>query len=217
MHRKVIIVIGPSGSGKTHEVAKIVKTRPRVATFDMMRDEQYLSEGTVVVIGQPLTFAEAISPDKETFRVVYHPVIIEPLDNGLVESPEFEPLVKLCHLRGDMYLVIDEAHLWCNSRNCPKELMMASLVGRHREFSLILIGQSFSMIHPAIRRNVDEFYTWKTVEPADLEAIRERCGKEVEEQVRQLRATEVNDDNEFVAAGQMLHWTKAKGVVEVTE
>lgn len=217
MQRKIIIVIGPSGSGKTRKVSEMCAKLPRVATFDMMRDEQYADGKTTVVVGHPREFAEAIGPEHEVFRVVYHPVIITPLENGLVESPEFEPLLKLCHLRGDMYFVIDEAHLWCNSRNCPPELMMASLVGRHKQFSMILIAQSFSMIHPTIRRNMDELYTWKTVEPNDLDGIRERCGREVEEQVRNLRAVELTEDNEFVKAGQMLHWTKSRGVVEVTE
>lgn len=215
MQRRIVIVIGPSGSGKTRKVSEMMADLPRVAVFDMMRDQQYTTD-TVVVLGRPSEFAQAIHPSKKTFRVVYQPVLVTPLDNGLVESPEFEPLLKLCHLRGDMYFVIDEAHLWCNARNCPPELMMASLVGRHKQFSMVLIAQSFSMIHPTIRRNMDDLYTWKTVEPNDLDAIRERCGREVEEQVRNLRAVETNDDDEFVAPGQMLHWSKAKGVVEVT-
>jgi hypothetical protein len=217
VHRKIIIIIGPSGSGKTHLAADLCTKIERIAVFDMMRDVQYQTDGSTIVTGQPRMFAEAISQDKQSFRVIYQPVIITPLENGLVESPEFEPLVKLCHLRGDMYFVIDEAHLWCNSRNCPPELMMASLVGRHKEFSIILIAQSFSMIHPSLRRNMDDFYTWRTVEPADLDAIKERCGRDVEEQVRNLRAVETDDDDNFIKAGQMLHWSKSKGIVEVTE
>jgi hypothetical protein len=115
-------------------------------------------------------------------------------------------------------LVIDEAHLLANGRNCPKMLMVSSLVGRHRQLSMILIAQSFSGIHPAIRRNADEFYFWKIIEPSDLDNIRERCGRDVEKQVSELRATEVDPETEtFKRAGQMLHWSKFGGVVEVTE
>ena len=216
MHNKIVIVIGPKGSGKTHEVSAMIAKLDRVAVFDMMRDQAYVTD-TTVVLGRPRDFAEAIAPDKGAFKVVYQPVIIEPLENGLVYSPEFEPLLKLCHARGDMYFVIDEAHVWCNARNCPPELMMASLIGRHKQFSMILVAQSFSGIHPAIRKNADELLFWKIIEPSDLDGIRERCGKDVEEQVRQLRAVELTDDDEFVRAGQMLRWSKSKGVVEVTE
>lgn len=216
MHNKIIIVIGPKRSGKTRKVSGLVTGIDCVATFDMMKDVQYV-DGATVIRGRPADFARAIAPEHESFRVVYQPTIIRLQDNGLIESPEFEPLLKLCHLRGNMYFVIDEAHLLCNSRNCPPELLMASYVGGHKGFSMILIAQSFSGIHPAIRQNADELLLWRIIEPRDLEGIRERCGKDVEEQVRNLRAVDVNDNMEFVAAGQMLHWTKNKGVIQVTE
>jgi hypothetical protein len=94
---------------------------------------------------------------------------------------------------------------------------MASYVGGHSGFSLILIAQSFSGIHPAVRQNADELYLWKIIEPRDLDGISDRCGKQVMEQVQNLRATETDDNNKFKKAGQMLHWTKNKGVVIVTE
>lgn len=216
MHNKIIVVIGPKRAGKTRKVSTMLKDIDRVAVFDMMKDAQYL-EGTVVTRGQPRTFAEAIGPEHETFKVVYQPTIIKLRENGLIDSPEFEPILKLCHLRGDMYFVIDEAHLLCNSRNCPAELMMASYVGGHSGFSMVLIAQSFTGIHPVVRRNADELLFWKLIEPSDLEGIRERCGRDVEEQVRNLRSVELDDDNNFVKPGQMLHWTKNKGVIEVTE
>jgi hypothetical protein len=219
MHNKIIIVIGPKRAGKTRKVSTMVEKLDRVATFDMMKDAQYLDhvEHDAVFRGKPAEFARYIGKDKKTFKVVYQPTIIKLQDNGLIDSPEFEPIVKLCHLRGDMYLIIDEAHLLCNSRNCPPELMMASYVGGHSGFSMILVAQSFTGIHPAVRRNADELLLWRIIEPSDLDGIRERCGDDVMRQVQTLRSVELDDDNEFVKSGQMLHWTKSKGVVEVTE
>jgi hypothetical protein len=216
MFNKIIIVIGPKRAGKTRKVSELVTTVDRVVVFDMMKDSQYTTD-TIVIVGKPAELARAIGPDKESFHVVYQPVITKLKDNSLMDLPEFQPILKLCHLRGDMYFVIDEAHLLCNSRNCPSELVMASYVGGHKGFSMVLIAQSFSGIHPAIRQNADELYLWKIIEPRDLDGVQDRCGKEVAEQVQNLRATEVNDDNEFVRAGQMLHWTKSRGIVEVTE
>jgi hypothetical protein len=95
--------------------------------------------------------------------------------------------------------------------------MLANLIGRHQEFSMILIAQSFTGIHPAIRKNADEFYFYKIIEPSDLNGIEERCGKEVSEQVRNLRALEVDDKEKFKRAGQRVHWSKFGGVIEVTE
>lgn len=218
MFNKIILVIGPKRSGKTRKVSELVVDVERSATFDLVKDSQYTSDEKVIVIrGRPRVFAESIGPDKESFRVVYQPSIVKLRDNGLIDAPEFEPLLKLCHLRGDMYFVIDEAHLLCNSRNCPPELMMASYVGGHKGFSMILIAQSFTGIHPVVRRNADELYLWKIIEPSDLDAIRERCGDDVREQVRNLRAVELDDNEQFKSPGQMLHWTKGKGVIEVTK
>lgn len=213
MFNKIIIAIGPKRVGKTRKVSEVVRGLPRTATFDIVRDAQY-TEGATVVRGRPADFANAIRPEK--FNVVYQPTIRELKDNGLMDVPEFQPLCKLCHARGDMYFIIDEAHLICNSRNCPSELALASMIGGHSGFSMILIAQSFTGIHVALRRNADEFYFWKIIEPNDLDGIADRCGDEVRDQVAALRATESDDNEQFKSAGQMLHWTKNKGVVEIT-
>jgi AAA domain len=233
--RRIIIVIGASGSGKTHTVAQLINDLNHVAIFDIVKDEKYADNKRVTIVnGNPKEFARAIGAvpsltgplefteesKKIKFKVVYHPVIVKPVENnsvGLVDCPEFEPIVKVCHVRGDMYLVVDEAHLLTNSWNCPPELMMVNLIGRHKEMSLILVTQSFTGVHPAIRKNADEFYFWKTIEPSELDGIKDRCGKDVMEKVKALRAVEVDKDNNFVAPGQRLHWSKFRGVEEVTE
>lgn len=216
MFNKIIIVIGPKRTGKTRKVSELVTDIDRSVCFDLMKDGQYVN-GSTVIQGRPADLARAIGKDVSKFRIVYQPAIIKLKDNGLIDAPEFEPLLKLCHLRGDMWFVIDEAHLLANFRTCPAELVMASYVGGHSGFSMILIAQSFTGIHPIVRRNADEFYFWKLIEPSDLDAVRQRCGDDVMEQVRNLRSTEIDDNNQFKSAGQMLHWTKNKGVIEVTE
>lgn len=216
MFNKIIILIGPKRSGKTRKASELVRELPRTVTFDLMKDGQY-ENGAVIYRGKPAELARNIGKDKETFQAVYQPTIVNLRDNGLIDSPEFQPILKLCHLRGDMYFVIDEAHLLCNSRNCPSELVMASYVGGHSGFSMILIAQSFSGIHPIIRRNADEFYFWKLIEPADLDGVKERCGGQVADKVAELRATETDDNNQFKKAGQVLYWSKSKGLGEISE
>jgi hypothetical protein len=229
VQRKIILVIGPSGSGKTKTVSELIDNLDYVAIFDMVKDDQYFRtktgqprQGVVVVEGNLSQFASEINAKTgqdrtKPFKVVYHPVKVETLDNGLADVPEFGPIVRVCHERGHMYLVIDEAHMLCNSYNCPPELMKANLIGRHQEFSMILVAQQFNGIHPAIRENADEVYFWKIIRPATLKTIADMCSDETATQVQALRAVEVDKNNKFVAAGQRLHWSKFRGVEEVTE
>lgn len=225
MQRKIILVIAPSGSGKTRLVSEMIQDIDRVAVFDQVQDAQYTTkEDTVVITGRPKAFAEAIGgyltdeeKEKQRFRVVYHPTTSEVQENGLMESPEFGMIVRICQTRGHMTLAIDEAHLWCNSYNCPKELHLANMIGRHDELSLILVAQRINGIHPAIRENADEFYFWKIITPTGLKMVTEYCGPEVADQVKNLRAVELDKDDKFVAPGQYLHWSKFRGVEEVTE
>jgi hypothetical protein len=224
MQNKIICVIGPKGSGKTFTVCEGMKHMERVVVFDMVHEEAYAqvvleehNKNNVIVVGEPKKFAEAISRDKENFKVIYRPVNLEVVKMGLVETNEFGPITKLVFLRGDCWFIVDEAHLLCNSHNCPKELMIANLLGRHRRMSLLLVAQSFTGIHPAIRKNADEFMFWRIIEPSDLDGIRERCGRDVEEQVRNLRPLERNPETEeLIRPGQMLRWDKLRGVVEIT-
>jgi len=216
MQNKIIILIGPKGSGKTRKTSELIDGWERVVIFDSIREQAYT--GKEIIVGSPQQLYKALPRDREKFRITYRPVVIDIKENGLIDCAEFEPVVKLCYLRGDILLVIDEAHLLANGRNCPKMLTISSLIGRHRKLSMILIAQSFSGISPAVRRNADEFYFWKIIEPSDLSAISERCGRDVEKKVGELRATEIDPETEkFKRAGQMLHWTKFGGVVEVTE
>jgi hypothetical protein len=227
MQNKIIIVIGPKGSGKTYTVCEAIAKIDRVVIFDMVHEAGYAEvvlnqdgrtkSQNAILIGEPRAFANAISKDKEKFKVIYRPINIEPEDNGLVTTDEFGPVCRLCFLRGDLYLVVDEAHLLCNSRNCPKELMVANLLGRHRRMSLILVAQSFTGIHPAIRKNTDEFLFWRIIEPSDLDGIKDRCGKDVAERVQNLRPLERDaETDKLIRPGQMLRWDKLRGVVEVT-
>lgn len=95
--------------------------------------------------------------------------------------------------------------------------MIANLIGRHRRMSLVLVAQSFTGIHPAIRKNADTFLFWRIIEPSDLDAIKDRCGKDVAEKVSNLRILERNPDtDELIRPGQMLRWDKLRGIVEIT-
>jgi DNA helicase HerA-like ATPase len=230
MQNEIICEIGPKGSGKTHDVCESIREMDRVVVFDMVHEEAYADiiredntkrdpsepETSVIITGNPKALVSAVRKDK--FRVIYRPVDIQPQKGGIVLVPEFGPVCSVVYTRGNCWFVIDEAHILTDANNCPKELMISNYLGRHRDMSMFFISQSFTGIHPKIRRNADEFRFWRIIEPSDLEAIRKRCGKDVEEQVRELRVLQRDrKTRKLIRPGQMLRWDKLVGVVEITD
>lgn len=206
MQNKIIVVVAPKGSGKTYRVAQMVQASERVAVFDLVREQAYNTCQSFN--GKPRDFAAHIAPSRNKFQCVYRPITIEP-NKDLVIVPELEPFIKLCYLRGNMTMVIDEAHLICSGRNCPRSLLMSCLVGRHRQLNIVVVAQRFVGIHGSLRANADEFWFWRIIEPTDLEGVADRCGSETAEQVAQLRPLERNGLT--VKPGQCLVWDKLKG------
>lgn len=200
---RIVGVIAPKGSGKSYSVAQAIRGAKRVAVFDMLADSIYLSSVDEVVIGRPREFARLISTDE--FRICYRPTQFN-LDGDDVFCPEFEMFAWACYLRGNMIMVVDEAHLLCTSRACPQPLYFAATLGRHRGLSLYYIAQRFSQVSRILTTNTDEFWLWRIIEPGDIEGIAKRCGREVAERVSELRATSVVDGQ--VIPGEMLRWSK---------
>lgn len=213
MQNTITGVIAPKGSGKTYTVTQMIQGMERVAVFDMVREFQYLC--CEPVTGKPRQFCEMLR--QQQFRIAYRPTVFE-RDGDEIHCPELEPIVTACYLRGDMTLVIDESHLLLTARRCPTMLLISNWVGRHRRFSLVYVAQTFSTVSVPLRRNTDEFYFWRLIEPSDLNGVRERCGDEVANAVSTLRATEdLRDKGGTITPGQMLHWNKTHGILEITK
>ncbi len=211
MQNKIIGVIAPKGSGKTHAVAEMVEREmQRVVIFDLVMQPLYLCAEPV--IGQPRRLVELMA--QPTFKVVYVPIIQKRADDDdeAEEYPSFKHVVKLCFLRGDMWLVIDEAHMLCTAHSIPETLLYANRLGRFRRLNLVWITQSFTAVHNSLRQNTDEFWFWKIIEPSDIEGIRKRCGDEVAQRVQALRRLEMTPHG--VVPGERLVWNTWQGVVE---
>jgi hypothetical protein len=117
--------------------------------------------------------------------------------------------------RGDMTMIIDEAHWLCDPFHIPAPLFEALALGRFERLNTIYVTQSWSMVHRLLTRNSHEFFFWRIIEPSDLNGIRERCGADVAERVSSLRRAEDHrpEGGEFIP-GEMLHWTVWNGIEE---
>lgn len=213
MRNRIIGMIAPKGSGKTWKISQMVRSGEwsKVAIFDMLREPAYLTCCDEVFTGQPKAFAEALKQDN--IRIAYRPDVFDMRD-GEEYCPEFEEVfLKLTYAKGNMTIVIDEAHNLCSAHSCPPRLINAIRLGRHRQLSIVYITQSWAAVARPLTANTDEFYFYKIIEPRDLQGIRERCGIEIAEQVQSLRRLDY-DANGKVVPGEILHWSSFEGVKE---
>jgi hypothetical protein len=208
MQNRIVGVIAPKGSGKTYMVTEAMRGMERVAAFDMLHEGAYLGVADEMHTGAPAAFAESLRADQ--FRVIYRPTIFSMQDEEEY-CPEFEPFVTLCYLRGDMTMIIDEAHQICTARTCPDMLRNAVRLGRHRQLNIYFVTQSFSAVARPLTENADEFWFWKIIEPKDIEGIRARCGLEVAHRVLNLRRLEMNGQGKVIP-GEMVRWTTYGGL-----
>ena len=181
-----------------------------VAVFDILHESQYLSACNEVVTGQPKRFAELLTGPP--IKIAYRPVVFRMVD-GEENVPEFEPFVKLCYLKGKMTMVVDEAHNLCSPNYMPDAFLDAVRLGRHRELNITYIGQSWAGIARPLTAATDEYYFFKIIEPRDLEGIRQRCGDEVMERVKNLRRLDYTKEG-IPIPGEILHWSSYEGVIE---
>lgn len=213
MQNRIVGVVGPKGSGKTYTVSQMIQREPRSAVFNIMRESAYLCGEPIV--GKPRQFAEMLRSNE--FRINYIPTAFE-REGDEISFPELDPFVTLCYLRGNMLMVIDESHLLLTARRCPTMLLISNWVGRHRRLSIVYVAQTFATVSVPLRRNTDEFFFWRMIEASDIDGVKDRCGYEVAEMVANLRATEdKRHEGGIIVPGQMLHWSKTHGVMEVTK
>jgi type II secretory pathway predicted ATPase ExeA len=205
---RIIGVIGPTGSGKTYTVGQYLAEQERFVVFDIMGDATYLRPADEILTTRAQL--RSIMRNDPNFKVVYRARIERDEKDNAIMVPDLQFVVDCAYATGDMLLVIDEAHLLCDSRNIPPSLFLATATGRHRRLSILYVSHRFNSIHPMLRLNTHEFWFWRIIEPADLDGIRERCGEETEERVAAARKLERKGTE--IIPGEMVRWTIENGL-----
>lgn len=208
MQQNLILgIIAPKGSGKTHLATKIQSQFSRVAIFDLVGEPAWADVCDDLVLGSPRDFAEAITP--AAFRVVYRP---GEYDTETGKCDEFNWFARLCFLRSDLLMVVDEAHLMCSPQVIPKPLRLVPLIGRHRLVSLVYITQSFTAVHRSLTRATNTFAVFRLTDDLDLAGLAARCGKDVADRARNLRKL----DAAAGRPGEILRWSDVGQIAVVS-
>jgi hypothetical protein len=204
---RIIGAIGPKGSGKTYTVAEYLATQTRFVIFDIMGDVSYLRVADDVIKNRKELLEAVKEPE---FKIIYRGRIERDEKTGDITAPDLGFVVDVAHTTGNMLLVIDEAHLLCDTHNIPAALFTACTIGRHRQLSLLYVSHRFALVDRIVTTNTDEFWFWRIIEPSDLDGIRQRCGPDTMERVRSASKLE-RGKNDEVITGEMIRWTIEDG------
>ncbi len=141
-----------------------------------------------MIVGAPDLFWSSLHRDN--FRIVYRPTWY---DARRQLCPGFIQFCRLCFRRGDLWMIVDEAHQFCSPHSIPAELLTVARLGRHREVSLLYVTQSFTAVERTLTRNTNCFCFFRIFDDLELEGIRRRCGsQEIADQVRSLQKLDLD-------------------------
>lgn len=208
MFNQIIGVVGPTGSGKSYTAAQIMGQQERAAVYQLVgADSAYLHYADNIFDGDLKAMAIAMAQPK--WRYIYRvPQGSAVVDGNRFHFPDFETFVRLCFVRQNMMMIVDEAHFLCNPRFIPPEFWQSVVTGRHQFLDILFVTQRFTMVHHDMTANAHKLYFWKITEPSDLDAIAKRCGQETADRVSTLRKTVDNRrTGGKVEPGEIFVWT----------
>jgi dephospho-CoA kinase len=175
---RIVGVVGRKGSGKSTHVATLLKYCPRIFAWDPMQDHNDLLpdafEGVDDELGEYFkqarrakTFACSLSPGEDL-------------------NEEFEEACRLVYAYGRMLFVVEEAPLILKAGYMPPAFGRIVRTGRHRQIDLLWTAQRASEVSRTLTSATDVWIFYSQTEPRDLDAIAERCGREIANQAASL-------------------------------
>jgi hypothetical protein len=99
---------------------------------------------------------------------------------------EFDEVCYLVYDYGRLLFVVEEAPLVCKAGYLPPPFGKMVRTGRHRAIDLLWTAQRASEVSRTLTSATDFWILYSQTEPRDLDAIAERCGKEVADRVVNL-------------------------------
>jgi hypothetical protein len=176
IQNRIVGIVGVKGSGKSTAFAALLKRRERLVIWDAMAEHAW--------VPNRLESPEALraflqwSRKRERFAASYVP--------GGDLAVEVEEVAAMIYARGDLAFGIEEVPLICSPSYIPPVLGRLVRTGRHKRLDVIWTCQRASEVARIITALSDEFLLFSQREPRDLDAISDRCGRDVAERVAAL-------------------------------
>jgi len=175
---QIVGIVGRKGSGKSTRAATLLKYAPRILAWDPMEDHLDLLPDSYDTVCVELDEYFEEAQTKQTFACTYVP------GDNLEE--DFEEICELVYRCGRMLFVIEEAPLVCRANFMPPTFGRIVRTGRHHGIDLLWTAQRTGEVSRTLTSATDFWIFYCQTEPRDLDAIAERCGRDVANQVAGL-------------------------------
>lgn len=177
MTNKIIVTFGKKGSGKTTLTKSLVN---RIG-------------GKTIILSPVDSFNLPHVKPVEIWRVKDIPGYMDNQTSGqvlMIRIPDQEAVDCICayaiYLGMPVTIVIDEVDLYAKS----KELLHIIHYGRHFGINLLTNTRRYADVPRLLTSQADDIYIFRTTEPRDIEYIRQTAGKQVANEIQQLKQYE---------------------------
>lgn len=170
-------LFGRRGVGKTSLAREIARHQARVVVWDYLAEYgplAFRSEGNLAGLGEYLRWARV----QQFAAARYVP------REGTVA--EFEQFCELVYRYQNFVLVVEEAAAICQASYLPPAFGRVVRQGRHRGLGLLWTTQRLNEVSRTLTGLTDVWAGFNLSEPADVQALAARCGRDYAERVSRL-------------------------------
>jgi len=178
LQNRLVGIVGRKGSGKSTRVATLLKYAPRILVWDPMEEYQDALPDSVSDSIDDLYEYFNQADAQPTFACSYSP--------GGDLPDEFEEVCRLVNDFGRVLFCVEEAPLVCKAGWVSPVFGKIIRTGRHHGIDLLWTAQRASEVSRTLTSATDDWILFSQTEPRDLDAIAERCGRDIADRVANL-------------------------------
>jgi ABC-type cobalamin/Fe3+-siderophores transport system ATPase subunit len=177
VQNKITAILGRKGSGKSRMLRDLLGKEPRIVLWDVLGEHNWCPNRIADLAQLDGFFSWTRKREKFAARFV-------PL-NALEST--FDPVCDMVYRRGHLAFGVEEVAMISQPNWLPEGFDKMVRLGRHRVVDILWTSQRAGEVARRLTAQTDVFIIFRHTEPRDLDAIADRCGSEVRDQVSQLR------------------------------
>jgi len=178
IQNRILGCVGRKGSGKSTRVKELLLYCPRHVVFDVMGEHTAANGKNRFEKPTQLAGFLKWSLGQQTFACAYVP--------GGAPDEEIEEVSRLVYARGHLAFICEEVPLYGWPGYMPPIFGKLVRTGRHRQIDLCWTAQRAAEVPKTLTSLTDVWILFSQTEPRDLDALADRCGREVADRVARL-------------------------------